>query len=42
MKPSELHLATREIANEINANVRTPQEVKIVAFREDRVEAYTR
>ena len=42
MKPSELHLATREIANEINATVRTPQEVKIVAFREDRVEAYTR
>ena len=42
MKSSELHTATRAIANEINASVRTPQEVKIIAFREDRVEAYTR
>ena len=42
MQPSELHTASREIANEINASVRTPQEIKVICFREDRIETYTR
>ena len=39
---SEIHTATRTLAREINNTIKTPQEIKVIGFREDRVVEYTR
>lgn len=37
MTPDEAHKATHEISKLINSTVKTPQEIKIIGFREDRI-----
>ena len=42
LTPAQAHKATRKLAVEINENIKTPQEIKVIGFREDRVVEYTR
>jgi len=42
LNPTQVHRATRKLAREINDTIKTPQEIKIIGFREDRVVEYSR
>ena len=42
LSPSQMHRTTRKIARDINNTVKTPFEIKVIGFREDRVVEYTR
>lgn len=42
LSSTEIHKATRALAREINNTIKTPQEIKVIGFREDRVVEYTR
>jgi ribonucrease Y len=42
LSPSQVHRATRKLAREINNTIKTPQEIKVIGFREDRIVEYTR
>lgn len=40
--PEQVYEATQKIAEEIDRSVKTPQEIKVIGFREDRFEVMTR
>ena len=40
--PSQMYRTTRKLARDINNSIQTPQEIKVIGFREERVVEYTR
>jgi ribonucrease Y len=42
MTPTQVYRSVRKLAREIHNTIKTPQEIRVIGIREDRVEAYTR
>ncbi len=42
MSPTQVFRATRKLARDIHNSVKTPKEIKVIGFREDRVVEYSR